>query len=261
MRYGAMNNPRKKLLEEVRLFGDFGFDYVDLTVEYPQATPEKVRANMKALQDTLSTYNMGLVGHMPWFLNIIHPYDGVRAAMLAECRNVFEVCRELGIEHVTVHPDYMKLKRERKEIRRKTVESLTELVKAASDSGVTLCFENFEEDYFKVEDLRNILEETDGLKMTLDVGHAYMKSGGMDAVVGMIRELSGWLTHVHVHDNHGGHDEHLPLGVGNIEFDKVVKTLKIAGYDKTITLEIHSDDREYLQISLRKMKEMWSGPS
>jgi sugar phosphate isomerase/epimerase len=257
MKYGAMNNPRNNLLDEVRLFGEYGFDYVDLTVEYPQATPDKIRSDMKALKDLLSTYNLGLVGHMPWFLNIIHPYEGVRAAMIAECRKVFGICGELGIEHVTVHPDFMKLKRDRKEIMATTAESLSELASAAKENGLTLCLENFEEDYFSAKDLRHIMEKTGGLKMTLDVGHAYMKAGGVNTVLEMIEKLKGYLHHVHIHDNHGGHDEHLPLGVGTIDVKKVVQALKDAGYDKTMTLEIHSDDREYLQISRRKLKEMW----
>ena len=74
----------------------------------------------------------------------------------------------------------------------------------------------------------------------------------------MIRELKPWIAHMHMHDNHGFRDEHLPLGVGTIELPKIIAGLKGIGYDKTITLEVHADDREYLQISQRKLKEMWA---
>ena len=92
MKIGAMNNPRNGVLDEVRLIGGQGFDYLDLTIEFPEATPQKLRAEKAALKDALSTYNLGLVGHMPWFLNIIHPYDSVRKATLEECGVIFDMC-------------------------------------------------------------------------------------------------------------------------------------------------------------------------
>jgi len=256
MKIGAMNNPRNNLIDEVKLFGDYKFDYLDITIEYPQATPDKIRANMKGLKDTLSTYDMGLVGHMPWFLHIIHPYESVRSAVIAECDRIFDMSAELGIEHVTIHPDPMRLKRSQKEVLARTKESLATLSDSARGHGLTLCLENFEEEYFSVEDLEDILSSTDGLKFTLDVGHAYMKARKVDSVLNMMSELKPYLNHVHMHDNHGFRDEHLPLGVGDIDFQKILAGLKAAKYDKTITLEIHAEDREYLQISQRKLKEM-----
>jgi sugar phosphate isomerase/epimerase len=83
-----------------------------------------------------------------------------------------------------------------------------------------------------------------------------MKAKKTDSVLNMMRELKPWLNHVHLHDNHGFRDEHLPLGVGAIELPKIIAGLKAAGYDKTITLEIHADDREYLQISKRKLADL-----
>jgi len=257
MKVGAMNNPRKKLLAEVKLIGEYGFEFLDLTIEYPAATPEKIRADMKALKDLISTYDLGLVGHMPWFLNIIHPYDSVRAAVISECDKIFAMCAELGIEHVTIHPDFMKLKRGEAELVELTVDSLKILVARALKHNLTLCLENFEEDYFSVDNLKQILSEASGLKFTLDVGHAYMRVKKTDNVLNMMNELRPYLNHVHMHDNHGFRDEHLPLGVGTIDLPKIVKGLKNSGYDKTITLEIHADDREYLQISKRKLAEMW----
>ncbi|VVB53104.1 endonuclease 4 [uncultured archaeon] len=258
MKFGAMNNPRKNLVEEVKIIGDQGFDYVDLTIEYPEATPEKIREMMPALKDALSSYDLTLVGHMPWFLHIIHPYDSVRAAILSECDKIFSMCQELEIQHVTMHPDPMKLKREQTEVVARTIESAKVLVEEASKHNLTLNLENFEEEYFSVENLKQIFSQADGLKFTLDVGHAFMKVKKTDNIVAMMTELKPYLNHVHMHDNHGFRDEHLPLGVGDIDFTKLVAGLKTIGYDKTITLEVHAEDREYQQISQRKLKELWA---
>lgn len=255
MRIGAMNNPRNDLLEEVRLIAGMGFDYLDLTVEYPEATPQKITKDLPGFRDSLG--GLGLVGHMPWFFNIIHPYEGIRKSTIEECGRIFDICAALGIKQVTIHPDPQRMKRQQREVVELTVESLKSLSGMAKDRGLTLCLENFEEDYFSVESLRQILSRVDGLMFTLDVGHAYMRIKKTDSVVNMISELKPWISHVHLHDNHGFRDEHLPLGVGAIELPKIVAGLKAIGYDKTITLEIHADDREYLGISKRKLKEMW----
>lgn len=44
------------------------------------------------------------------------------------------------------------------------------------------------------------------------------------------------LRHVHLHDNHGALDEHLPLGAGTIDFAPILAALA-AHPDITITLE------------------------
>ena len=257
MKIGAMNNPRNGLLEEVRMIAGMGFDYVDLTVEYPEATPEKITEVMPEFRDALASRSLGLVGHMPWFLNIIHPYESIRKSTIEECGRIFDMCATLGIGHVTVHPDPQRLRREQKEVLSMTIDSLTALNGMARDRGLVLCLENFEEDYFSAENLRQILSRVDGLMFTLDVGHAFMKVKKTESVLKMMAELKPWISHVHLHDNHGFRDEHLPLGVGTIEMPKIIAGLKSIGYDKTITLEIHTDDREYLEISRRKLKGMW----
>jgi sugar phosphate isomerase/epimerase len=52
------------------------------------------------------------------------------------------------------------------------------------------------------------------------------------------------LIHIHIHDNHGELDEHLPLGSGIIDFKKVVKWLKDAGYNRTITFEVFTSYKD-----------------
>lgn len=45
------------------------------------------------------------------------------------------------------------------------------------------------------------------------------------------------ITHVHLHDNHGKRDEHLPLGKGSVDFEYIAKTLRKIKYSDTITFE------------------------
>ena len=50
--------------------------------------------------------------------------------------------------------------------------------------------------------------------------------------------FSDRLVHIHMHDNHGIQDEHLPLGEGKMDVRKVVKLLKEYSYGKTVTFEV-----------------------
>ena len=55
------------------------------------------------------------------------------------------------------------------------------------------------------------------------------------------------LAHVHVHDNLGGDDLHLPLSVGTIDWSEIAATLKRAGWDGAVTLEIVAAERARLR--------------
>ena len=69
---------------------------------------------------------------------------------------------------------------------------------------------------------------------------------------------SNRIGHVHASDNSSRDDEHLPVGVGTIDFPEFVKALKGIGYDDTITLEVFSRDRDYLRISREKLAAMFA---
>lgn len=73
------------------------------------------------------------------------------------------------------------------------------------------------------------------------------------------RPLAQWLLavlpklfHMHLHDNHGRADEHLPVGEGNIDFTPLWQQLSIMSILPSITLEAHSAD--YLKRSLHSVQ-------
>ena len=54
----------------------------------------------------------------------------------------------------------------------------------------------------------------------------------------------------------GQRDDHIPLGSGVIEFEKIAQAIKRSGYDDTATLEIFSEDRQALVQSRQRFDEM-----
>src|ERR1700751_881594 len=61
--------------------------------------------------------------------------------------------------------------------------------------------------------------------------------------------LGSKLRHVHLSENDGTADQHLPLGAAprsTTDWPQHVKKLKATGYDGTITLAVFSPQRAYL---------------
>jgi sugar phosphate isomerase/epimerase len=64
-------------------------------------------------------------------------------------------------------------------------------------------------------------------------------------------------VHVHVSDNKRVNDDHLPLGVGTIDWPEQLGLLKASGYDGTITVEVFTPDRTFVVDSAERVRRIW----
>ena len=78
--------------------------------------------------------------------------------------------------------------------------------------------------------LRSFVDETRlaGLRFNFDIGHAHLADGPEETHRGSFAPLRELVSGVHVHDNHGEKDEHLPPYEGTIDWAAAIKTLKTA---------------------------------
>ncbi len=81
----------------------------------------------------------------------------------------------------------------------------------------------------------------------LDTGHAHIAGDLYSAAP----KLSGNLKMVHINDNHGHRDEHLPPGKGSVDWVRVVRQLKEISFAGGMILELSADNAEADQILLR----------
>lgn len=101
--------------------------------------------------------------------------------------------------------------------------------------------------------LENIYEETPSILVSLvetidskwfghcyDVGH--WKLFGKRPMEEWLEALGARLFHLHLHDNFGNADEHLPVGEGSIDFMPLKEHLFRTGLQPSMTLEAHSVD-------------------
>jgi sugar phosphate isomerase/epimerase len=264
MQYGAMNFPVKPVLQELDEFSAMGFDYLELTMDPPQAHHSNIKKQMVDLVNALEQNKMGLVCHMPTFLNLGDLTEGLRIASLREMLDSLELAAELRPMKVVLHPPYVTglglfVYDQAKGF---GMENLAAIVERGRALGLTMCLENMfakTMTLVRPEDFDPVFDRFPDLKLTLDTGHAHCGSRGGKAPLEFISRFADRIGHVHISDNFGKEDSHLPVGAGTIDFSRFIKALKDSGYDGTMTFEIFSKDRTYLKMSRDKIAELWNG--
>jgi len=133
---------------------------------------------------------------------------------------------------------------------------LREVIRRCEPLGVRPVIEHVRGDDGHLAMLDALLEQLPQLGFHLDVGHANLGARA-NATFRLLQRWGSRLHHVHMSDNFGHDDLHLPLGAGNIDWPAVVNNLKACRYDRAITLEVFSNDRDYVQISRDKLLNWW----
>ena len=261
MQYGAMNFPVKPVLSELEEIAARGFDYLELTMDPPQAHYTGVRRHQAKIASALHRHQMDLICHLPTFVSTADLTDGIRAASLKEILMSLQVAAELHAVKVVLHPGHIGgmgffVKEQAKKY---AMQSLETIVEEANRLGIRLCLENMFPKYpsfVEPKDFVDIFNRFPTLEMTLDIAHANIGTRTERRALHFISRYHSRIGHIHASDNFGKEDQHLPIGAGSIDFPKVVKALNKIGYEETVTLEIFSRDRDYLEISRQKFSAM-----
>lgn len=249
MLIGFPNNPAKSLYEEVEWIVRNGFDFVDLFLECP-ILPEKV--NIMKLKKIISGNGLSATGHLGWYLPTGSPEKAIREAAVMEADSYFTVFEHVGVKKVTVHANWESGFSENDCIRFQAM-TLREMVKKAREYNIMLMYEPVDSLHDTVKNARKILDEVPGLMFHLDIGHANLHGKSPEDFIEAFHKK---IVHVHLHDNDGRCDLHLPIGSGTIDWKSVVSKLK-QHYDGTITLEIFSRDRNNVLKSRERLIDLW----
>lgn len=259
MRYGAMNFPVHPVLAEIDTIAQLGLDYLELTMDPPQAHYSQVYNQSRAIKKRLRQLGLGLVCHMPTFVHTADLTESIRTASLQEVIHSLEAAAELEAEKVVVHPGaigglafhVMDLSRNL------AMDGLGQIWRRAEQLGITVCIENMFAKislFVEPQDFEPVFRAFPEMQLVLDVGHAFIGSRNGQRIQDFFTRFSSRLSHLHVSDNCGHHDEHVCLGYGQIDFNSIAQAIKQAGYDETITLEIFDQDRTEIVKSRQKLK-------
>lgn len=251
MKVGFPNNPRKELEKEIKWIGDNGFHFIDLFLEPDQGESKKIDA--KEVKKQLDHYGLGRIGHTAWYLPFGSPFKKLRACAVEIVRRYLDIFVEIGCKKVTIHTNWPPSLFSEEEGVKFQTESIQSILGFAQTMGVKIMLEPLHTVYDHARNIDSLLRLNEKLFFHADIGH--LNLFGRDPVE-YLRRYRDKLKHVHLHDNNGRDDLHLPLGAGNIDWDRLVDVLKTL-YDGTITLEVFSDDREYVLHSKKIFLEKW----
>ncbi len=120
-------------------------------------------------------------------------------------------------------------------------DALRSSLSALEGSDVPVVLENLclgPNDFVRGPDALRELTLRHGMRNCFDVGHAHVEATreGEERIQAYLDALGEDVIHLHLHDNHGGRDEHLPTGAGSIDFAALRPFLK--AFEGTACLEI-----------------------
>lgn len=167
----------------------------------------------------------------------------------------FEIAQILGAPYLVVHPQFWGdsiYGNNHDELLAYNLKFYASLLDASAKTGVKIALENMfgydpEKDklcptYFSyMADILELLDRTEGREqfvVCLDVGHANII--GEESVSDCIRKLDKNLKLLHLHDNFGKNDDHMPPFNGNIDWKDTIHALREVDYDGVLSLEAQS---------------------
>ena len=224
---------------------NLGIEYAELVHQYPAEFIDS---------EILESYNLKYSIHAPFMdVNIASPQDQSRLNSIVQIKSSIDLANEINAEAVVVHPgliSFLANKYFKKEVYEFANESIKEIGDYAKDLGVMATIENmpnFESMiYQNIADLNQLLVENE-MHMTLDIGHANHVGYAPDEMI------FDSIKHIHVHDNLGDDDSHLPLGEGSIDLKYIINTLESKNYDGIYILEVN--DYDSIKKSYEYMKK------
>lgn len=199
-----------------------------------------VTADTDKILDLLSSYDLSYSLHTPICdMNVAALTERLRVSSVDVLRDNAKAANILGIEMLTVHPGLssMVVRGTEEEALKRAKVSMKELDAISSEYGVIMAIENMPDVPFflgrTASQLAEIIDGTD-LKVCYDIGHANTM-GENDAMTDLLGDR---IVNVHIHDNHGERDEHLTIGEGTVNFDRVIRSLR--NYSRNYVIESRS---------------------
>jgi len=210
-------------------------------VESPQSWEEKIKQHKKIIENFSGRISV----HGPFVgIRQTHRDCLLKEAVKTRMQMTFEVAKELRPEAIVMHSgidgDIKKWKLMDFWLE-KTTDFWKKEIKKYEKEGIKIVIENTGEEspdiLIKLCDAVN----SDFFALCLDTGHMNVFSELQSFE--WVKKMSKRLQYVHLHDNNGENDDHLPVGKGNIDFDSFFESIKNRN-DIIIALELDNSTPE-----------------
>jgi sugar phosphate isomerase/epimerase len=220
-------------------------NHLNPEVYFPADALDHIADDELAAQ-SLALHEAGLVTtiHAPFMdLNPGALDASIREVTRRRFQQVFMAAKHLKPRVIVFHPGYDELRYgdNRAAWLDNSVSFWRDILPVARSLGCIIAVENIFEK--EPSTLRSLLEEINdpAFRHCFDAGHWNMfKTVTMEE---WFEELGPFIAESHIHDNHGQADEHLPLGEGEIDFDRLFELLKRYAPNSVRTIEAHTKER------------------
>lgn len=216
-------------------------------------------SDFKRIAGILHDHSLNITLHGP-FIDLSP--GSIDPAVLAATRNRFEQILELvpvfKPQTVVLHAGFDKKRHQdyREEWINNSLETWSWMASGLLENGTKLMLENVYE--HEPQDIGMIFErlENQNVGFCLDSGH--LSAFGHTALNLWLKSLGPYIEQLHLHDNHGENDAHLPMGFGSIDFEPLFNYLKLnRNSPPIITLEPHREKDLWLSLEYLSKKWPW----
>lgn len=205
-----------------------GLTAFEVWADHPHAHPDETPADLRArLRRALAEF-AGVSVHGPLGNNSLASINpGIRRESLRQHLAAVELAHDVGATVLVAHPGDLRDPRFAADFTRLSQDALAQLARRAEGLGVTIAVENCGPYHAGIDrtaaDLASLVAgvASPHLKACLDTGHGAVNGNTAE----LVRLLGDAIVHLHVHDNHGQRDEHLPIGQGGIDFSVIAPVL------------------------------------
>lgn len=254
-------NPFSSLDELVAMVGQAGFAAVEW-FEMAEDDPWSNARTAKHLRGLMRRHELRAQYHAPYegIFDLGREGESARRpdSVAGVISQFLDKAERLGARLTTVHLGTCPPGADRTEALKNVMEGIVLAVPELERRGARIALENHTPAIIKAplgdhpEDFDWLMENiaSPWVGRTLDIGHAHID----DHVVEFLARPFDRIFNVHLHDNEGEEDQHLPLGAGTVSWDTVLSRIGKECYHGPFTLEFFAAPAEYLN-AIRMVRE------
>jgi len=195
---------------------------------------------LKEIRKTFTWAGLSVTMHGPYLdLNPGAPDEKVRLHTVEVYEAAFDAAARLGPKTIVLHAGYSSslFKGGPEQCLSQSRKTWPRFVRLAEPLDMTIAIENIYEKGPQTQ--LAIIQEMDSPSFgaCLDTGHLNVFSGA--SINEWFSALGPHLAEVHLHDNNGGNDEHLPIGEGTFDFKTFMALLNAHAGNPVLTIEPH----------------------
>jgi len=228
--------------EAAKKIKSFGFNTIEIRASKPDAWAREISSEeRRALREFVESEGMKIGSLTPdWGdINLASPNPGMRSESVKQVKEAIKFAGDLGGRYFTILPgrQHTMGQAPREIATQFSIQSLAECADEAEANQVLLCMEGANGQLFEKEDeLIRVVNEINSkaLKIAADIAIANTVSSPIEYV----RKIRDYIGSVHLADNDGRPNAHLPFGAGNMNFTPLLDELLRTCSDKYWMFEL-----------------------